>query len=230
MNGLNSPLTTPFRLALASPFAAVIFAASIWGAAAVAQETAQPDAGPPLSELNQRHAKLNLELAETELAIAKQFNRELEDILAVNLPDELRTRTMKMKLIPKTAIERLKSNILIAKERVSIADSGSTGRSNQIRLRHAQEQARLIQMKLGEAIADRGVQSPAAQKLKIRKLQLQNEIAKLRLQLPDHPEYLIERIDILQWQIDSLADDFLQWEQRVAALEDQFDHAMKVKD
>ena len=178
---------------------------------------------PTLAELNKVHAQLVLDLANVELAFAQQFNKEIQTTISQILPGQLRSKTLKMKMIPANTLERLKSNIAIANERLNHASSGSTDRPKAIQLRHAKEKARLAQLQLEKAIGDSKGRSPTSRKLAIKRLELMHEIAKLRIEMPDQPEYLIERVDILQWQFDALADEFILLEQRLAAIEDRLD-------
>ncbi len=219
-----------FQAKFGSAFLGVWLAILVPGFPILAQQTESPAArqaetqSPTMSELNLRYAILRLRVAEIELERAKLHNQEINDAISANLGGSLKEKSLKLKLIPDTTLERLQSNVEIAKERVDYASSGSTARPKQVQLRNAREKARLAEVRLNDAAAGRSLlvknQSKAQADLTVRRLELLLEIAKLRVELPDKPEYLVERVDILQWQLDSLTDDFMLLEQRIRALED----------
>ncbi len=189
----------------------------------VAQETTSEQGEQPLQALELIHAKLSFNLAEVELQLAEQFNREIEDSISSVVDDKTRYQTLKMKLIPSTVLERLKSNIAIAGTKLKLAETGSTARPREVQLQHAQEKARLAQIRLDTVKESKTTTSTVARELEIKRLKIMSDIAKLRLQMPERPEYLLEQVDILQWQIDKLSDQFMLLEMRITAIEDRLE-------
>lgn len=189
----------------------------------VAQETSTEQGEQPLQALELIHATLSYKLAAVELQLAEQFNREIEDSLSGVIDGQTRYQTLKMKLIPSTVLERLKSNIAIAQTKLELAETGSTARPKEVQLRHAQEKARLAQIRLDSAKESKTTKSSVTRELQIKRLKIVSDIAKLRLKMPERPEYLLEQVDILQWQIDKLSDQFMLLEMRISAIEDRLE-------
>ena len=176
---------------------------------------------PTLRELSTQHAELNLQLAKIDLQMAELFNEETSKALPGLVDKTIREQIIKTKMIPTSWLERLKSNIAIAEATLNHAKSGTTGRPKSVQKLYQKEKARVAKLRLQEIQDREPRKSGLARELEIERLRLISEIAKLQIEMPDQPEYLIERVDVLQWQIDKLGDEFRSLEQRLVTIEDR---------
>ncbi len=174
-------------------------------------------------ELKLEYAQLNLQLVETELKLAEQFNLELEAGIPTNVTAEQRSQILRGKQVTESALERLRSNVAIAREQLAQATTPSTGSPEKIRLRYAEEKIRLAKTKLDALQADKMAGKPVRE-LEITQLELKYKLAQLKLKLLGSPEYLLEIVDSLQRQIDQLGEEFMVHDQRISAIEDHVDN------
>ena len=173
------------------------------------------------AELKVRYARLHLELVETELKIAEEYNRELIKSLPSTATAIQRQKMLAMKQIPKTSIARLQSNIEIGQVQLAHAESPSTGSPEVIRKRYAEEKVRLAKTKLDAAIA-RKAAGFQMRDLEITRLDLVYQLAQLKLELVGSPENILTLVDSLQRQIDRLSEELLSHDQRITGLEERF--------
>ncbi len=150
-------------------------------------------------ELIVQHAKTNMDLAECELQFALEENKKIPG------------------LFPKLAIERLRSNLAVAREQYTEATLASIGGPEKIRLRHAEEKVRLAKLTLekGQKLSSDGLIS----ELELRRLQLKYDLAKLNLALINNPEKFVTLLYHLEAKLNLLGEEILTLDQRITNLE-----------
>lgn len=171
-------------------------------------------------ELRLDYARLGLQLAETELQLAEQFNREIEESMPSVITGKDRETTLNMKRISTASIERLKSNVAIAITQVELERFPSTGNPEKLRRRYTEEKVRLAKANLDAANADKllGKQVP---ELEITRQELKYRMALIDLELLGNSEHFMAIVDSLQRQIDQLREDMIRQDQRITAAEDR---------
>jgi hypothetical protein len=163
------------------------------------QETTEDATIHSTQELVLQYARTRLQLAETELARASESNAQYPGI------------------IPRFRVERLRSNLEIAREGYQQAISASTGGPEKVRLKHAEEDVRLADLHYQE-----GKKSHSEGKLSdlaLKQLDLQHRLAKLKLALLRSPENYATLLQSMQNQIDRFGEEILTLDQRLARLE-----------
>lgn len=183
---------------------------------------------PPLTELNKRFARLNYQLAQVELKIAQhhdaEFTRRIAEYGLLSPKD--RANLINRRQLPSLVLERLNFNLAVAREILDHAESGSTDRAEKVKRRSAEEKIRLAELRLeSEGVAGKNKHvtdvEAVAHKLEMDRLRIMRDLARVRADMPEHPQYLVERVDILQWQIDRLGDQFMMVDQRLEAIEER---------
>ncbi len=168
----------------------------------LAQQSQQAADNPPESsryELLVQYAKTNLDLAIVELQQAVEINAESGGA------------------IPRLTIERLRSNVAVAKEQLSEAELASYGGQERVRLRHAEEKIRVAKLALdaGRNQAEDGLIT----ELELQRLQLRYELAKLSLTLIKNPENFVTLLHRLEAQVNRLSEEILAIDQRISKFE-----------
>ncbi len=145
-----------------------------------------------------QYTKTNLELAELELEKALTLNE-------------------RSPVIPKLAVERLRSNLEVAKEQYRQAQAETTEGAEKVRLRHAEEQLRLaeIDLQAGKTLAAQASISD----LELRRLKLKHQLAQLNLAMLSHPTGYLTLFDSMQRQLERFGNEILSLDQRVSKLE-----------
>ncbi len=140
-----------------------------------------------------------MELADSELQIAVEMNRQSPGV------------------IPRFTVERLRSNLAVAKQQFEEATLASVGGLERVRLRHAEEKIRLarIDLESGRKKQDGDVIS----RLEWRRLQLKYDLAKLNLSLIKNPENFVTLLHHLEGQVNRMGEEILALEQRISKLE-----------
>ncbi len=173
------------------------------------------------NELRLDYAMSNLQLAETELKLAEQFNKELADSMPSSIPrftDEFKQQILNKNRIADTTLARLKSNLQIGRVQFDLAKNPSTGSPEELRKRYAEEKVHLAKVKLDAVKAGKSAGKPVRD-LEITRLQLMHQLAQLKLELLGSPENVLTLVDSLQRQIDQLSEEVLTQDQRITALE-----------
>lgn len=150
-------------------------------------------------ELSILYTKTNLSIAELELQRALELNKDSQEV------------------IPKLTIERLRSNLTVAQEQYRQAKLASSEGPQLVRLRHAEERARLA--RVDWETAKKMQEKNAISDWEFKRLKLKYDLATLNLALLKHPKGYATLVDNMQNQIDRLGEDFILLEQRVAKLE-----------
>lgn len=163
-------------------------------------------------------AQVGLELAEVELKLAEDFNREVEAVLLANIPKEDRDSYIRNRRVPDEMIERLRSNLEIARQQREQARMPSTGDVEKIRKKYAEEKIRLAEINLAamRKYKEKGLPIKDGD---IKRMELKLRQAQLNRQLLDSPENLLEIVDSLQRQVDQLHEELIQQDQRLSAIE-----------
>ncbi len=195
-------------------------AATVIAETGLAQDTAAVQEQKSTYDLRLEYARLNLQLAETELQWAQQFNKEVAESIPASLTDDERQIIVTMKQISETAMERLRSNVEIAEVQFSHATTPSTGSPEEIRKRYAAEKIDLAKFQY-DFLAARKSRGEAVNDLELSRSELKYKLAQLELELLDNPENVLTLVDSLQRQIDRLAEEIMAQDQRIGAMEDQ---------
>lgn len=164
-------------------------------------------------------AQVSVELAEVELKLAEDFNREVESVLLANISKEDRDSYIRNRRLPDVMVERLRSNVEIARQQREQSRMPSTGDVEKIRKKYAEEKVRLAEIDLAtmQKYREKGLPVKDGD---IKRLELKLKQAKLNRQLLDSPENLLEIVDSLQRQVDRLHEELLRHDQRLSAMED----------
>ena len=211
---------TKFPCRRCSIVLAVTFAVIAGNAKLNAQEESSPVQPKSMYELKIEVANVNLKLAETELRLAKQYNREVMQSVPATATEQERNTLKLMQQISESSMERLNSNFEIAREQLAQAVRPSTGSHAKIRKRYAEEKIRLAKVRLDAGLEAKADGLPVKD-LEITRLELQYHLAQLKLELLGDPEHLLTLVDSLQRQIDHLSEEFMAHDQRITAIEDR---------
>ena len=165
------------------------------------QELVPADDKPQLSEheLAVLYTQTNLSMAELELQRALELNKG------------------EVKVIPRLAVERLRSNLAVAKEQYRQATLESSEGPKKVRLRHAQEKVRLAKVDLEAGLQLKELK--ALSEWEEKRLRLKYDLAKLNLALMQHPEGYGTLLDSMQRQLDRFGEEILTLDQRLTKLE-----------
>jgi|GEM_PF-4015363 hypothetical protein len=163
-------------------------------------------------------AQVSVELAEVELQLAEDFNREVEAVLLANIPKEDRDSYIRNRRLPDVMVERLRSNLEIARQQREQAKMPSTGDVEKIRKKYSEEKVRLAEINLAamHKYKEKGLPVKDGD---IKRLELKLRQAQLSRQLLDSPENLLEIVDSLQRQVDQLHEELIQQDQRLSSIE-----------
>lgn len=180
---------------------------------------AQDSEAKPALALRTELAGVSLELAEVELKLAEEFNREVESVLLANVPKEDRESYIRNRQLPQVIVERLRSNVELARQQREQANSPSTGDVEKLRKKYAEEKIRLAEIQLATMHKHKEKGLPVKDG-EIRRLELKLRQAQLNRKLLDSPENLLEIVDSLQRQVDRLNEELIRHDQRLSAVED----------
>ena len=163
------------------------------------QQTADNTSERSRYDLLVLYAQKNLDLARVELQQAVEINAKSRGV------------------IPRLTIERLRSNLAVAKEQLSEAELASYGGLERVRLRHAEEKIRVAKLALdaGRKQAKDGLVT----ELELQRLQLRYDLAKLSLTLIKNPENFVTLLHRLEAQVNRLSEEILALDQRISKLE-----------
>ncbi len=169
--------------------------------ATTAEEEETPEVSTRLSEraLNVLYTKTNLSLAELELQRALELN------------------SGNYKVVPRLTIERLRSNLAIAKEQYEQAKLDSGEGPEKVRIKHARERLRIAEIDM--QAADELSQKNSISEWEYKRVELKLDLAKLNLALMQHPTGYMTLMDGMQRQIDRLGVEILAIDQRLSKLE-----------
>ena len=163
------------------------------------QQAAENDADHTRYDLLVQYAKTNMELAKVELQQAMKINAESSNA------------------VPRLTIERLRSNVSVAKEQLREAELASYGGLERVRLRHAEEKIRVAKVALDSA--RKQAKDGLVSELELTRLQLRYDLAELSLKLIKNPENFVTLLHHLEGQVNRLGEEILALDQRISKFE-----------
>lgn len=176
----------------------IAMAAVFWCSAVVSQdrpEAADPkpaaaEAAPGTADagLHVRYAEARLRLAELKLAKAEELNRHTPGLLT------------------ETDMRRLRNRVEVLRSQVAATREHPHGNALEMQRAEAKAMVRVAEKELEAATAVHRRQPTAVSENAIRQLEAKVEIARLRSSLWDDPSFLRSPVDVMQMQIDQLAD------------------------
>lgn len=182
------------RTRAASAAMAVVF----WCSAVVMQDRPEAaDPKPPAAEvapgtadagLHVRYAEARLRLAELKLTKAEELNRHTPG------------------LFTETDMRRLRNRVDVLRSQVAATREHPHGNALEMQRAAARAMVRITEKELEAATAVHRRQPTAVSENAIRQLEAKVEIARLRSSLWDDPSFLRSPVDVMQMQIDQLAD------------------------
>lgn len=165
----------------------------------LAIDRGQTQSGEVRYELLLQYAKANLDLAEVELQQMLQIVRKSPGA------------------VPRMTIERLESNVAVARKQYDEASLASADRAERVRLQHAKERLRLATLELADVqrAADEGV----IDELELKRVSLRYEMARLNLQIAKNPESFLTLLPYLESKVNRMSDEILELDKRLSKLE-----------
>lgn len=165
------------------------------------QTQTESEAGPDgQDKIRERHAALCLELAEIQLEKRLELNRRMPDLFT---EEELR---------------RYRMNVNVAKRHLVAVHRD--GDALEIHLQHAREQADVAQAKYRDAMKAVEKMPNVYSKYEMAEFRLQAEIAKLRMEIFEHPENnVLSMMDHVHWQLERVSEEVLELQRRIDKLE-----------
>ena len=189
------PVARKLILAACPPWMAILLA---WGCAAdwvraqsasiPAEDSSQHPATAQHADMHVRYAEARLRLAETRLHKAEQLN------------------AISPGLVAETDMRSLRTRIDLLRTQVAETRSHPHGYAFTVQRRAARSAVHLAEQQLAAAAAVNDRKPDAIPPLDMRLLELRLEIARLRAEIWDDPAFLASPTDVLQMQVDQLAD------------------------
>lgn len=158
---------------------------------ALAQAPSEPSAG----SLTERHADLHARYAEARLRFAETRLQKAERLNAIS-PG----------LVTDTDMRALRGRIELLRDQVAATREQPHGNTFAAQRRAARLAVRLAEEDLADARAVNGRKPDAIGPLDLRMREIRLEVARLRAEIWDDPTFLASPNDVLQMQIDQLAD------------------------
>ncbi len=151
-----------------------------------------------------RHAELHARYAEAQLRLAETRLEKAEKINAIS-PGQ----------VTETDTRALRTRIGLLREQVAETRGQPHGYGFAVQRRAARAAVRLAEQDLAAASAINGRKADAVSPLDMRLLEIRLDIARLRAEVWDDPAFLASPTDVLQMQIDQLADQLQDISHRV---------------
>lgn len=178
--------------------AAASLAAVLWASSFVMHDRPEAaDPKPPAADavpgatdvgLHVRYAEARLRLAELRLAKAEELNRRTPGLLT------------------ETDVRRLRNRVEVLRSQVEATREHPHGNALEMQQAEAKAMVRVAEEELAAAVAVHRRQPTALSENALRQLEARVEIARLRAALWDDPSFHRSPVDIMQMQIDQLAD------------------------
>jgi len=156
---------------------------------------AQPPSALSAGSLAERHADLHARYAEARLRFAETRLQKAE-----------RLNALSPGLVTDTDIRALRGRIELLRDQVAATREQPHGNTFAAQRRAARLAVRLAEEDLEDARAVNGRKADAVGPLDLRMREIRLEVERLRAELWDDPTFLASPIDVLQMQIDQLAD------------------------
>lgn len=150
-------------------------------------------------ELRVKYSETRMQLAEIELRQGLEINRETSG------------------MIPRMAIERLRSNLAVAKMQFDEAVATSIGGPERVQLHSAEEKIRLAKIDL--AAGKKLRKGNMVSELELERLRLRYELAKLNVVIMKNPDNLTTRLQYIEARVDRMGEEILSLDQRITRLE-----------
>ena len=140
-----------------------------------------------------------MQLADAELRLGLEMNRKIK------------------KSVPQISIERLRSNLAVAKEQCDAAVAASIGGSERVQLRNAEEKIRLAKIDLDSARKLRKENMISA--VEVERRTLKYELAKLNAVIIQNPDNFTTLLHYIEAKVDRMGEEILALDQRITRLE-----------
>jgi hypothetical protein len=187
MGGMH---TTSRTVTFVGPALVLLAMGSILGWA-LAQTPAERSSG----SLAERHTALHARYAEARLRFAEARLEKAERLNATS-PG----------LVTETDLRALRARIELLRDEVAATRDTPHGNTFAAQRRAAHLAIRLAEQDLADAHAVNGRQAGAVGAIDLRMREIRLEVARLRAEIWDDPTFLASPTDVLQMQIDQLAD------------------------
>jgi hypothetical protein len=156
---------------------------------------AQPPSEPSVGSLAERHAELHARYAEARLRFAETRLQKAE-----------RLNALSPGLVTETDMRALRGRIELLRDDVAATREQPHGNTFATQRRAARLAVRLAEQDLADAHAVNNRKADAVGPLDLRMREIRLEVARLRAEIWDDPTFLASPNDVLQMQIDQLAD------------------------
>lgn len=178
------------------PRTSVVFACTGWGAALLALGYALAQPPQEVSGVGpRRHADLHVRYATARLHLAETQLRRAEELAATS-PGQ----------VAEPDLRGLRSRIELLRDELEATGGQPHGYGVALQRKAAHNAVRLAEQEIADAVAVNRRKPEAISPLDVRMRELRLEIARLRAEIWDDPAFLESPTDILQMQIDQLAD------------------------
>jgi hypothetical protein len=174
---------------------AMVLAAMVAGCLCLLLAQAEPPvaaeptpSAPPDAAVHERYAAARLRLAELKVAHAEDLNRQIPGLLT------------------QTDMRRLHNRVALLREQLDATSRLPHGNAVDEQEAAARVRVRIATEDLEAARAVRARNPAAVSDNKLQQLEVQCEIARLRLDLWSDPSFRRSPIDVMQMQIDQLTD------------------------
>ncbi len=169
------------------------------GTICMGQESEEPRSANWQYELSVKYAETRMQLADVELRHGLAMNRKIPGA------------------VPQITIERLRSNLAVAKEQYDAAVATSIGGAERVQLRNAEEKIRLAKIDLdtGQKLRKENLISD----LELERLKLKHELAKLNVVVIKNPDSFTTLLHYIEAKVDRMGDEILSLDQRITRLE-----------
>lgn len=151
-----------------------------------------------------RHAELHARYAEAQLRLAETRLEKAEKINAIS-PGQ----------VTETDMRALRTRIGLLREQVAEVRGQPHGYGFAVQQSAAHAAIRLAEQQFAAATAVIGRKPDAVSPLDMRILELRLNVARLRGEIWDDPAFLASPIDVLQMQVDQLADQLQEVSHRI---------------
>ena len=155
---------------------------------------------------------------ESSSGVQVQYHDVLVQIAEVDLQIANESNRKSPGSFPGQTIQRLQTNVDVARKLRERATLGY-GDMPEAHVLFAEARAQLSEHNYRSAIKARELDPNSVGELKLEKIRLAAELARLRLEMWKHPESLSSLVDHMQWEIDQLSQEILELHRRVERLE-----------
>jgi hypothetical protein len=119
--------------------------------------------------------------------------------------------------VPRITIERLRSNLAVAKEQYDVAIATSIGGAERVQLRNAEEKIRLAKIDLEVGVKSRKQNMISA--LELERLELKYQLARLNTEIIKNPDNFTTLLHYIEAKVDRMGEEILSLDQRITRLE-----------